>query len=134
MKSLLTSLVLILSTQVMAAQVELGKYTAVDADTRTVHANLELRADGTLNFKVKNNDFTMPEPGCEGKYAVVGNELTADMKCPTEILPTAKVKIDITNVNADSLRSEKGAEVYVVIDAFGDEKMKFFLKKDETKK
>lgn len=129
MKSLLMSLVVGFAVHATAAQVELGKYKAVDADTRTIQASLELRANGTVNFKVKTPDFTMPEPGCEGKYTVIGNEFSADMKCPTDLLPTASVKIDITNVNADSIRSEKGAEVYVVIDALGDEKTKFFLKK-----
>lgn len=129
MKSLLLSLVLVLSTQVNASQVELGKYKAIDVDTKTVQASLELRANGTVNFKVKTPDFTMPEPGCEGKYTVKGNEFAAQMKCPTELLPQANVKIDITNVTPESVRTEKGAEVNVLIDALGDDAVKFLLKK-----
>ena len=129
MKSLLLSLVFAMSSQVFAGQIELGKYKAVDVDSKTIHASLVLRANGTVNFKVKTPDFTMPEPGCEGKYTVKGNELEANMTCPTALLPEANVRIDITNVNPQSVRSEKGAEVNVVIDALGDEAIKFLLKK-----
>ena len=131
MKSLVLSLLLVVATQVQAGTVELGKYKAVDADSKTIQASFELRANGTLNFSVKTPDFTMPAPGCEGTYTVAGNDFSASLKCPTPLLPTASVKIDITNVNAQSLRSPGGAEVMVAIDALGGDKVKFFLKKAE---
>lgn len=131
MKSILLSLLLAVTVQVNAAQVEMGKYKAIDVDTRTVDATFILRADGTVNFNVTTPDFTMPAPGCDGKYTVVGNEFTADMTCPTDLLPEVSVKIDITNVNSDSIRTEEGAEVAVIIDALGDEPTMFLLKKND---
>ena len=129
MKSLLLSLAVLVSTSAFAAQVELGKYRAVDSDTKTIVANFELRANGTVNFTVKTPDFTMPAPGCEGTYKVQGNNFLADLKCPTDLLPEASVKIDIGNVTPQNLRSEPGVEVGVVIDALGEEPNKFMLKK-----
>ena len=130
MKSLLLSLLLVVSAKVNA-QVEIGKYRAVDLDTKTIIATFELRTNGTVNFNVTTPDFTMPAPGCEGVYKVVGNEFSADLKCPTDLLPEASVKIDVSNVNPQSLRSETGVEVNVVIDALGDEPIKFLLKKND---
>ena len=111
------------------ADVEIGKYTALDVDTKTVHANFELRANGTVNFKVVTPDYSIPEPGCEGEYKVKGFEVTAHLTCPTDLMPEANVKIDITNVNSHTLRTPLGAEVQVVIDVLGDEPSKFLLKK-----
>ena len=129
MKSLLLSLVLLASTSAFSATAELGKYRAVDKDTKSIVASFELRANGTVNFKVKTPDFTMPEPGCEGTWKVQGNNFLADLKCPTDMLPEASVKIDITNVTKDNLRSESGVEVGVTIDALGEEPNTFILKK-----
>ncbi len=133
MKSIFLTLSLILTAavQVNAAQVEMGKYRAIDVDTRSVDATFILRADGTVNFNVTTPDFTMPAPGCDGKYTVVGNEFSADMTCPTDLLPEVSVRIDISNVNADSIRTEEGAEVAVIIDALGDEPVMFLLKKND---
>lgn len=131
MKSLFLSIILAATVQVQAAQVEMGKYKAIDVDTRTVDATFILRADGTVNFNVTTPDFTMPAPGCDGKYTVVGSEFTADMTCPTDLLPEVSVRIDITNVNPDSIRTEEGAEVAVIIDALGDEPTMFLLKKND---
>ncbi len=131
MKSIVLSLLLATVVQVNAAQVEMGKYKAIDVDTRTVDAAFILRADGTVNFNVTTPDFTMPAPGCDGKYTVVGNEFSADMTCPTDLLPEVSVRIDITNVNSDSIRTEEGAEVAVIFDALGDEPTMFLLKKND---
>ncbi len=133
MKSLILSLILAASTQVFAGHVELGKYRAVDADTETIVATFELKADGTLTFSVSSPDFTMPAPGCKGTYKVdVPNQkFTADLTCPTDILPTVSVVIDTTPVNPQSIRTAKGAEVDVVIDALGEESNKFLLKKND---
>lgn len=131
MKSLILSFLLAAAMKANAAQVEMGKYRAIDIDTKTVDATFVLRPDGTVNFNVTTPDFTMPAPGCDGMYTVVGNELRADMTCPTDLLPEVSVRIDITNVNPESIRSELGAEVAVIIDALGDESTKFLLKKND---
>lgn len=128
MRFLLLSLLLVVSTQVNAAQVELGKYKAVDADTKSVVATFELKAGGTVDFQVKSPDFAV---ACSGKYHVDGNAFTTDLTCKSDILPQANVKIDISNVTAESIRSEKGAEVDVVIDALGEEAVKYLLKKND---
>ena len=138
MKSLLLlSLVLVVSTQVNAqeqqAYVELGQYKAVDAETQTTHSDFVLRADGTVNFKIRTPDFTMPEPGCEGTYKVEGHKFTAHLQCPTAILPEAIVEIDITNVTPESIRSVKGAEVDVTVDALSEEPVKYLLHKNDPK-
>ncbi|MEK6628123.1 MAG: hypothetical protein AABY53_05815 [Bdellovibrionota bacterium] len=128
MKSLLLTLVLVISTQVNAAQVELGKYKAVDVNTKAIHADLVLRADATTSITINTPDLPKPIP-CEGTYTLVGNEFSANVKCKSTLLDRANVKIDVTNVNPQSVRTEAGAEVSVVIDALGDDAMKFMLKK-----
>lgn len=135
MKNILRTAFVLLTTvavKVQAADVEIGKYKAVDADSKTIQASFELKSDNTLTFNVKTPDFTMPAPGCTGKYTVKGNEFSAELKCPTQLLPQASVKIDITNVTTQSLRSSAGAEVMVQIDALGGEKTKFLLKKADV--
>lgn len=128
MKSILVSLLLVASGSAFAGNVELGKYKAVDADSGTIQANFELKAGGDVDFSVSTPE--LPKPiGCKGKYNVTGNKFSADMKCQSDLLSEVKVNIDVTTVNADSLRSARGAEVNVVIDALGDEATKFLLKK-----
>lgn len=131
MKALLMSLILAAGFQAHAATVELGKYRAVDADTKSIVADFELRANGTVHFTVRSPDFAMPEPGCEGRYQVKGNLFTAHVTCPTDLLPEASVKIDITPVTPEGLRSKEGVRVGVVIDALGDEATPFMLKKND---
>ena len=130
MKSLLLTLMLVVTAQVNAAQVELGKYRAIDADTKSIVATFELKANGSVDFQVKSPDIS-PAIVCSGKYSVNGNEFSTDLACKSEILPKASVKIDISNVTAQSIRSDKGAEVNVVIDALGDEAVKYLLKKND---
>lgn len=131
MKKLLIGLCLLATTAFAAENkiVETGLYKAVDVDTKTVDCTLLIRPDQTVNFKVKTEDFSMPEPGCEGKYQVVGALLVADMTCPMEGLETLNVKIDITNVTPETVRSENGAAVKVQLDAFGPDAYDFSLKK-----
>ncbi len=131
MKSLVISLFLAAAFQVNAAQVEMGKYKAIDVDTRSVDASFELFADGSVIFNVTTPDFTMPAPGCKGKYTVVENKFKADMTCPTDLLPEVSVDIDISNVNPQSIRTPEGALVPVIIDALGDEPTMFLLKKND---
>lgn len=131
MKALFVSLVMAVGLQAQAATVELGKYRAVDADTKSIVADFELRANGTVHFTVKSPDFAMPAPGCEGRYNVKGNIFTADVTCPTDLLPQASVKIDIGAVTPENLRSKDGVRVNVIIDALGDEPTPFMLKKND---
>lgn len=119
-----------LSLSVFAANknVEIGLYNAVDVESGTVNAKLLIRADGTLNFKVQTPDFQMPDPGCEGTYAILDEAFSSNLTCPLDIMPAVSVKIDITTVNPQSVRSADGALVPVVIDALGTEPTMFRLK------
>jgi hypothetical protein len=62
---------------------------------------------------------------------IQGNKFTANVKCPTDILPEASVTIDVTNVNPQSVRTPEGARVDVIIDALGQEATTFLLKKKD---
>ncbi|MBC7464378.1 MAG: hypothetical protein H7256_00155 [Bdellovibrio sp.] len=114
--------------------IEQGLYSAIDVDTQTIVSSLEIGADSSVTFKVNTPDFSMPEPGCKGTYAVAGDVLTADMKCPLDFLSQVQVVIDIKNVTADSVRSPNGVVVQVVIDALGSDAYPFILKKIDAKK
>lgn len=109
--------------------VEPGTYQAVDAETGTIKATLIANADLTAMFTVMTPDFEMPAPGCVGTYLVAGDFLKADVKCPKEGLEQIQVTIDIKNVTPESVRTEKGADVDVMIDALGTDPFKFFLRK-----
>ena len=114
--------------------VEAGLYNAIDVETGTISAQLTIKANGTLNFKVNTPDFEMPEPGCDGTYAVSGNSFTSNLTCPIAILPEVSVNIDITAVTPQSVRTAEGALVPVVIDALGSDATLFRLKIVEAKK
>jgi hypothetical protein len=129
MKLFLASLLLSVSAFAANKVVETGSYTAVDTETKTIIASLEVRDNKTLNFKVKTPDFTMPEPGCEGTYDVQENMFISDLKCPLDFLSQVHVEIDITNVTPDNVRSPAGVDVDVTIDALGTDSFKFNLKK-----
>lgn len=126
MKVLLLTVLSAITFNVQAATVELGKYRAVDAATRSTVASFDLKANGTVSFHVRSPDF---EVACGGTYTVRGNEFSTHLECDSFLLPEASVKIDISTVTPQSIRSEKGAEVNVIIDALGDEPVKYLLKK-----
>lgn len=130
MKSLLIAL-LFASVSASAVTVEPGFYTATDVESGDIQATMDIRADKTLTFKVKTPDFTMPEPGCEGKYDVQENSFLSDLKCPLDFLSEVSVTIDISTVTPESVRSDEGALVKVVIDALGSDATEFRLKKVE---
>jgi hypothetical protein len=109
--------------------VEAGTYTAIDTETKTIVATLVVRADSTMNFAVSSPDFVMPEPGCEGNYMTEENNFIADLKCPLDFLSQVQVQIDITNVTPESVRSEAGVDVEVIIDALGSDPYVFNLRK-----
>lgn len=117
-----------MAAPVLNKTIEPGLYTAVDVDSGTVVAQLVMRSNGTLNFKVKTPDFQMPEPGCEGVYTVVSDTFASNLKCPISTLPEVSVKINIANVTPQALRSQVGALVPVVIDALGTDPTMFRLK------
>ena len=121
--------ILTLISSMSFAAVEPGVYSAVDVDTKQITATLKVRPDNTANLKMTAPDFVMPEPGCEGIYTAENKFLLADMKCPVEGLERIKVKIDITDVNPQSVRAPNGVVVDVTIDALGNESYKFILKK-----
>jgi hypothetical protein len=114
--------------------IEAGLYNAVDVETGTINAQLVIHPNGTLNFKVNSPDFEMPEPGCDGTYAVSGNSFTSNLTCPIAILPEVSVNIDITAVTPQTVRSAEGALVPVVIDALGTDATIFRLKIVTSKK
>ena len=126
MKALLLTILSAVTINVSAATVELGKYRAVDAATRSTVASFELLANGTVNFHVRSPEFQVT---CRGRYTVRGNEFATNLECDSFLLSEASVKIDISNVTAQSIRSVNGAEVNVIIDALGDEPVKYLLKK-----
>ena len=121
--------ILLISQIGLAKDIELGSYTAVDVETGAIASTILLRADKTVNFKVTTPDFTMPEPGCEGVYTVTENKLAAELTCPISFLPNVRVEIDITDVTPESVRSESGVVVPVIIDAFGTDAVPFVLRK-----
>lgn len=137
MKSILMGLVLTISTAVFAdaknaaaanKQIEFGQYEAIDEESGTIKASLDIRPDNTTVFTVSTPDFQMPAPGCNGTYFIQGAILKASVKCPTAMLPWAEVEIDLTNVDSKSIRSKDGARVAVVISALGNEANMFRLK------
>lgn len=130
MKSLLLSLVLVIATQVNAAgKVELGKYKAVDVETKQISADLELKADGKITLTIKTPDVTVP---CAGDtYNVTENIFTTKVNCESDILASANVKIDITNVTPEGLRSKEGVVVDVTIAELSEEPAKYNLKKND---
>ena len=108
--------------------IEPGLYQAVDIDSGTIKAQLKMNADFTVQFKVQAPDFEMPEPGCSGTYSIEGNTLSAHMECPLVILPEANVQINISSVTPQSVRSEQGAIVPVMIEGLTEEPANFSLK------
>ncbi len=130
MKSLFAILSLITSLSFAADKVvEPGTYTAVDVDSSSITATLIMRADKTVNLVIVAPDFEMPAEGCEGKYTVTGNLMAAHMVCPIEGFEQMDVKIDITPVTPETVRSQTGVIVDVTFDAFGSEPSKFVLRK-----
>lgn len=125
MKSFLMTVLLIAGSQAFA-NVELGKYRAVDASGSSVRANLHLKAGGAVTLDVVTSFGTV---NCNGRYTVRSPRLTASVTCNSRLISQTNVSIDITNVNARSIRSARGAEVDIVIEALGTNPKKFLLKK-----
>lgn len=126
MKSLFIVIALAAATQVNAANVELGKYRAIDAETRSIVVDFELKANGTVAFHAATPQIKV---SCKGRYSVNGNNFATALKCNSFLLPVVSVEINVTNVNPQSLRSRPGAEVNVIIDALGEDAVQYLLKK-----
>jgi len=127
MKSLFLTLAMFVSTNVFAATVELGKYRAVDKDTKSVVANFELKANGSVALSI---DAQGTKIDCNGTYTVQGNNFKSDVKCNHAAISEASVIIDISNVTPQGLRSAQGVDVPLRIpDLLGDEAAVFNLKK-----
>jgi hypothetical protein len=127
MKSLLVILSFISSTA-FAVKMAPGHYQGWDVDTQTVMADLVLNADQTLVFNLTTPDFATPAPGCTGSYTEVGNEVTSDVVCPMDFLPTASVRMDVTAVTEAGLHSDDGVAVPVYVDALGTDPIVFKMK------
>lgn len=127
MKSLLLALAMFVSTNVFAATVELGKYSATDKDTKSVTASFELKAPDKVGLKIEAQGTTI---NCSGTWAVAGNDFKSSVTCDHAAIPSASVNINIANVTPAGLRSPNGVEVPVKIpDLLGDEAAVFLLKK-----
>jgi len=116
----------LISVQVFAATVELGKYTAVPKDYPTVLAELELTEGNLATVRIDAEGTII---NCTGTFVVAENQLNAHANCDHEAAPEINVSIDITDVTPEGLRSEAGVEVPVKFDLLGDEAVLFFLKK-----
>lgn len=125
MKTFLMTALLMIGSQAFA-NVELGKYRAVDANGGSVRANLHLKAGNAATMDVVTSFGTV---NCSGRYTVRSPRLTAAVTCNSRLIRQTNVSIDITNVNARSIRSARGAEVDIVIDALGTNSRRFLLKK-----
>ena len=126
MKALLFLVSTLISAQLFAATVELGKYTAVAKEFPEAKANLELMDGGLATLSV---DAEGTPVNCNGTYNVIDNTFRSHVYCDNEQVPEVNVIIDITNVTADGLRSEAGVEVPVIFDLMGEDAFIFILKK-----
>lgn len=116
----------LISSQVFAGTVELGKYLAVPKDFPTVLADLELLEGNQATVKIDAEGTII---NCTGTYNAVENELNAHANCDHPSAPEINVSIDITNVTPEGLRSEEGVEVPVKFDLLGEDPVLFILKK-----
>jgi hypothetical protein len=126
MKFLVLLSSMLISSQVFAANVELGKYLAVPKDFPTVISELELFADNHATVYIDAEGTIIH---CTGVFAQVGNNLTADAECDHPEAPEISVSIDVTDVTPDGLRSEAGVEVPVKFNLLGDDAVLFVLRK-----
>jgi len=118
--------------QAQAGSIETGIYHARDLEGGEIQAEIKLNEDKTVLFRLATPDFVMPAPGCTGTYEVQGHDLAATLSCPNEGIDSLNVILDITNVTPESVRSEEGARVDVIIDLLGSEPMPFKVKKVEA--
>ena len=126
MKFIFSLIVMLASTQLFAATVELGKYTAYPVDFPTAVATIVLNADQSSDVHI---DVEGTIVNCEGTFQVESNTMNAHVYCDHPEAPEVNVSIDFTNVTPENLRSESGVEVPAKFDLLGDESVMFNLKK-----
>ena len=119
-------MLILASTQLFAANVELGKYTAYPKDFPEAVALIALNADLTATLEVELDGLVVR---CAGTYNVEGDTMAAHVFCDHEQVPEVNVRIDYSNVTPEGLRSEEGVEVSAQFDLLGDETVLFVLKK-----
>lgn len=126
MKFLFSLIVMSISTQLLAATVELGKYLAVPVEYPTAVALIELKADNTASLKIDVDGFSI---FCVGTFNVQENFLNSHVNCDHPDVPEVNANIDFTDVTAENLRSESGVDVPAKFDLLGDEAAMVNLKK-----
>lgn len=128
MKFLISLIVLFVSTQLFAANVEMGKYTAFPKDYPTAIASIELIPEDKAVVSIDIDGIIV---NCEGTFVVQENIMAAHVFCDHPQAPEVNVAIDFTNVTPEGLRSEEGVEVPAKFDLLGDEEVAFILKKND---
>ncbi len=126
MKFLFSLTLMFISTQLFAANVEMGKYTAVPKDYPTAIAIIEIKADGTAGVNIDADGIII---NCAGTYNVEENTLNSHVNCDHPQVPEVNVSIDFTNVTPENLRSEEGVIVLATFDLLGEDPVEFILKK-----
>lgn len=126
MKFLFSLMLTFASTQLFAATVEMGKYTAFPKDYPTAIASIELIPEDKALVSIDIDGIIV---NCEGTFNVQDNKMAAHVFCDHPQAPEVNVSIDFTNVTPEGLRSEEGVEVPATFDLLGDEEVIFILKK-----
>ena len=126
MKSLFSLFILFASTQLFAANIELGKYVAVPKDYQAASALLDFKTDGTATATITAENLLV---NCAGSFAVDGNTLSSHVNCDHPQVPEVNMSVDMSNVTPENVRSEEGVEVPAKFDLMGDDPILFILKK-----
>ena len=128
MKFLISLITMFVSTQLFAANVEMGKYTAFPKDYPTAVASIELIPENKALATIDIDGLIVT---CEGTFKIEENIMSAHVFCDHELAPEVNLGIDFTNVTPEGLRSEEGVEVPATFDLLGDEEVVFVLKKND---
>ena len=114
------------STQLFAANVEMGKYTAFPIDYPTAIASIELIPEDKAVVSIDIDGMLV---SCEGTFKIEETWMAAHVFCDHDMAPEVNVAIDFSNVTPEGLRSEEGVVVSAKFDLMGDEEILFNLKK-----
>ena len=126
MKILISLMATFISTQLLAATVEMGKYTAYPVDYPTAIATIDLRPDATADVSIDIDGLVV---NCTGTFVVEENVMKAHVFCDHPQAPEVNTSINFTNVTPENVRSEEGVDVPATFDLLGDEEVLFNLKK-----
>lgn len=129
MKKLLFAL-LFSSVTALAAnkEVEPGFYEAIDAEKGEINVQMQINDDNTASVSIVNKSPFKPDIDCSGTWTVEENMFFSALDCDHFLVPYIEVSIDITNVTPETIRSEQGAEVNVLLDILGPDPRLFMLK------